>query len=202
MGRSSVWSMGVESAPPCGTPYTAAPLYRPPVPYRPYRSSMVFNVVPTAFEVALVAGILAYKCGTPFAALTAGTLGAYTAFTFAVTQVGCAALCCAVLCSAVAVYRGLLCVFVCALCLCRLHPLPRVAEGGGHPSRTPPPPHPLRRTALQWRTRFRRDMNRAEAAASSRAIDSLINYQTVKYFGNEAHEQARCVGVQRGCGPA
>lgn len=49
---------------------------------------MVFNVVPTAFEVALVAGILAYKCGPAFAGLTAGTIVAYTAFTFSITQVG------------------------------------------------------------------------------------------------------------------
>jgi hypothetical protein len=48
---------------------------------------MVFNVVPTAFEVALVAGILAYKCGPAFAGLTAGTIVAYTAFTFSITQV-------------------------------------------------------------------------------------------------------------------
>lgn len=46
-------------------------------------------------------------------------------------------------------------------------------------------------TCLQWRTRFRREMNRAESQASSRAVDSLINYETVKYFGNEAHEQRR-----------
>ena len=52
------------------------------------RSSMVFNVVPTAFEVALVAGILAVKCGAPFAALTGATIVAYTAFTFSITQVG------------------------------------------------------------------------------------------------------------------
>jgi ABC transporter ATM len=91
-------------------------------------SSMVFNVVPTAFEVALVAGILAYKCGPAFAGLTAGTIVAYTAFTFSITQ---------------------------------------------------------------WRTRFRREMNRAESQASSRAVDSLINYETVKYFGNEAHEERR-----------
>jgi hypothetical protein len=50
-------------------------------------SSMVFNVVPTALEVSLVAGILAWKCGPALAGLTAGTLVAYTAFTFAVTQV-------------------------------------------------------------------------------------------------------------------
>lgn len=47
---------------------------------------MVFNVVPTFFEVALVAGILAYKCGPAFAGLTAATLAAYTAFTFSITQ--------------------------------------------------------------------------------------------------------------------
>lgn len=34
-------------------------------------------------------------------------------------------------------------------------------------------------------------MNRAESEASSRAIDSLINYETVKYFNNEAHERRR-----------
>ncbi|GAB4819644.1 hypothetical protein N2152v2_006690 [Parachlorella kessleri] len=97
-------------------------------------SSMVFNVVPTAFEVSLVGGILAYKCGPQFAALTAATIVAYTYYTFTVTQ---------------------------------------------------------------WRTQFRRDMNRAESEASSRAIDSLINYETVKYFNNEEHEQRRyddCLG--------
>ena len=46
---------------------------------------------------------------------------------------------------------------------------------------------------MQWRTRFRREMNRAESQASSRAIDSLINYETVKYFNNEEHEQRRWV---------
>lgn len=50
-------------------------------------SSMVFNVVPTAVEVSLVAGILAWKCGPALAGLTAATLAAYVAFTFAVTQV-------------------------------------------------------------------------------------------------------------------
>jgi ATP-binding cassette subfamily B protein len=34
-------------------------------------------------------------------------------------------------------------------------------------------------------------MNRAEAQANNRAIDSLINYETVKYCGNEEHEVAR-----------
>jgi ABC-type transport system involved in Fe-S cluster assembly fused permease/ATPase subunit len=48
---------------------------------------MVFNVVPTFLEVTMVAGILAYRCGPSFAALTAATIAAYTAFTFAVTAV-------------------------------------------------------------------------------------------------------------------
>lgn len=40
----------------------------------------------------------------------------------------------------------------------------------------------------KWRTRFRKAMNDADTAASSRAVDSLLNYETVKYFGNEQHE--------------
>jgi ATP-binding cassette subfamily B (MDR/TAP) protein 7 len=91
-------------------------------------SSMVFNVVPTALEVSLVSGILAYKCGPSFALLTAGTIGCYTAFTFWVTR---------------------------------------------------------------WRAQFRKVMNKAEAQASAVAVDSLINYETVKFFGNEEHEQKR-----------
>lgn len=39
-----------------------------------------------------------------------------------------------------------------------------------------------------WRTRFRKEMNAADTAASSKAIDSLLNFETVKYFGNEEHE--------------
>ena len=41
-----------------------------------------------------------------------------------------------------------------------------------------------------WRTHFRRQMNELNSRAHSRAVDSLINYETVKYFGNEAHEAA------------
>eukprot|EP00877_Chromochloris_zofingiensis_P009454 jgi/Chrzof1/4762/Cz14g25100.t1 len=91
-------------------------------------SSMVFNVVPTIFEVIMVSAILTVKCGPSLAALTFGTLAAYTAFTFSITQ---------------------------------------------------------------WRTEFRKEMNKAESDANSRAVDSLINYEPVKYFGNEAHELAR-----------
>jgi ABC-type transport system involved in Fe-S cluster assembly fused permease/ATPase subunit len=43
----------------------------------------------------------------------------------------------------------------------------------------------------EWRTRFRRAMNEADSAANTKAIDSLLNYETVKYFGNEEHEAAR-----------
>ena len=49
-------------------------------------SSAVFNVVPTALEVALVSALLAHRCGAEFAALVAGTVGAYAAFTLSVTS--------------------------------------------------------------------------------------------------------------------
>lgn len=91
-------------------------------------SSLVFNVVPTIVEVALVASILYYQLGLPYALVTLGCIGAYTAFTLGVTQ---------------------------------------------------------------WRTRFRLEMNRADNEAGSQAIDSLINYETVKYFNAEQHEAAR-----------
>jgi ABC-type transport system involved in Fe-S cluster assembly fused permease/ATPase subunit len=42
-----------------------------------------------------------------------------------------------------------------------------------------------------WRTHFRRTMNDLDSKASTKAIDSLINYETVKYFGNEAYEATR-----------
>ncbi|XP_024975864.1 ABC transporter B family member 25, mitochondrial-like [Cynara cardunculus var. scolymus] len=88
-------------------------------------SAMVFNVVPTILEISLVAGILAYNFGAPFAWITSLSVAAYVAFTLAVTQ---------------------------------------------------------------WRTKFRKDMNKADNDASTRAIDSLINYETVKYFNNEQFE--------------
>ncbi len=46
-------------------------------------------------------------------------------------------------------------------------------------------------TVTEWRTRFRRTMNELDSAAHSRAIDSLLNYETVKYFGNETFEARR-----------
>ncbi|XP_030464281.1 ABC transporter B family member 25, mitochondrial isoform X2 [Syzygium oleosum] len=88
-------------------------------------SSMVFNVVPTILEISMVAGILAYKFGAPFAWITSLSVVGYIVFTLTVTQ---------------------------------------------------------------WRTKFRKAMNKADNNASTRAIDSLINYETVKYFNNEAYE--------------
>ncbi|KDP45669.1 hypothetical protein JCGZ_17276 [Jatropha curcas] len=91
-------------------------------------SSMVFNVVPTILEISMVAGILAYKFGAPFAWITSLSVAAYVAFTLSVTQ---------------------------------------------------------------WRTKYRKAMNKADNDASTRAIDSLINYETVKYFNNEAYEAVK-----------
>lgn len=88
-------------------------------------SALVFNVVPTLFEVSLVTAIMYYKCGGQFALVTLGCISAYTAFTLLVTQ---------------------------------------------------------------WRTKFRVIMNKADAEAGNKAIDSLINYETVKYFNNEKYE--------------
>jgi len=42
-----------------------------------------------------------------------------------------------------------------------------------------------------WRTAFRRQMNELDSKANTRAIDSLLNYETVKYFGNEEFEARR-----------
>ncbi|TSE19460.1 ATM1-type heavy metal exporter [Tepidimonas alkaliphilus] len=43
----------------------------------------------------------------------------------------------------------------------------------------------------QWRTVIRRQMNELESASSARAVDALLNYETVKYFNNEAWEARR-----------
>ncbi|MDE8345833.1 MAG: ABC transporter ATP-binding protein/permease [Acidocella sp.] len=42
-----------------------------------------------------------------------------------------------------------------------------------------------------WRTKFRRAMNETDNEAQTKAIDSLLNFETVKYFGNEVHESRR-----------
>ena len=40
----------------------------------------------------------------------------------------------------------------------------------------------------EWRLKYRRQMNETDNVANTRAIDSILNYETVKYFGNEKHE--------------
>ncbi|CAK4085093.1 unnamed protein product [Aphanomyces euteiches] len=90
--------------------------------------SILFNVAPTALEIALVSGIMASQFGWKYAGVTLGTLTAYTAFTVGITQ---------------------------------------------------------------WRTEIRRRMNKLENEAGGKVIDSLMNYETVKYFNNEKHEADR-----------
>ncbi len=91
-------------------------------------SHILFSILPTLLEVALVAGVLLYRFNAALAAVTIATTVAYVAFTFVVTD---------------------------------------------------------------WRTKFRIETNQKDSEAHSRAIDSLLNYETVKYFGNEAHELSR-----------
>jgi len=89
---------------------------------------MLFNILPTLFEIGLVAVILLSKYSVWFAVVTFVTLVLYIAFTLFVTE---------------------------------------------------------------WRMVFRRTMNDMDSKANTRAIDSLINYETVKYFGNERYEADR-----------
>ena len=91
-------------------------------------SSMLFNVVPTALELALVCGILTNSFGAQYAAVTMGTIGSYVVFTIGVTQ---------------------------------------------------------------WRTAFRIKMNAMENEANTKAVESLMNYETVKYFSAEEFEVQR-----------
>jgi ATP-binding cassette, subfamily B, heavy metal transporter len=46
-------------------------------------------------------------------------------------------------------------------------------------------------TVTEWRTQFRKKMNELDSTAHSKAIDSLLNYETVKYFNNEDYEAKR-----------
>jgi ATP-binding cassette subfamily B protein len=46
-------------------------------------------------------------------------------------------------------------------------------------------------SVTEWRTRYRREMNELDSKANSRAIDALLNFETVKYFNNEAFEARR-----------
>jgi len=43
----------------------------------------------------------------------------------------------------------------------------------------------------RWRIAFRREMNQSDTDANTKAVDSLLNFETVKYFGNEGHETRR-----------
>ena len=89
---------------------------------------MLFNILPTLAEIALVCAILWVVFDFWYAFVVFITVGIYIVFTFAVTE---------------------------------------------------------------WRMKFRRRMNDMDSKANTRAIDSLLNYETVKYFGNEEHEAAR-----------
>ena len=52
-------------------------------------------------------------------------------------------------------------------------------------------------TVTEWRIKFRRQMNESDSDAMTKAVDSLLNYETVKYFGNETHEARRFDGALR-----
>jgi ATP-binding cassette, subfamily B, heavy metal transporter len=52
-------------------------------------------------------------------------------------------------------------------------------------------------TITEWRTKLRQQMNRLDGQALSRAVDSLLNYETVKYFAAESREQARYAQATR-----
>ena len=89
---------------------------------------VLFNILPTIFEFALVIGILLINYDWPFAAITFVTIVGYAIFTIIATE---------------------------------------------------------------WRTRFRRMMNTEDNAVSAKAVDSLLNYETVKTFTNEELESSR-----------
>jgi ATP-binding cassette subfamily B protein len=89
---------------------------------------ILFNILPTFFEIGLVAVILLVKYSAWFAIITFITLLVYVGFTLFITE---------------------------------------------------------------WRMVVRRNMNELDSKANTRAIDSLLNYETVKYFGNEKYEVGR-----------
>lgn len=66
---------------------------------------------------------------------------------------------------------------------------------------SPPAKKKIPLCAVQYRTKFRQAMNKADSEAGARATDSLINYETVKYFGNEAHERQRYDACMKGQPP-
>ncbi|QFT76854.1 ABC transporter ATP-binding protein/permease [Erythrobacter sp. THAF29] len=53
------------------------------------------------------------------------------------------------------------------------------------------------RWITEWRTKLRREMNDLDGQALHRAVDSLLNFETVKYFGAEKREEARYSGAAR-----
>jgi len=55
----------------------------------------------------------------------------------------------------------------------------------------------MTRTITEWRTKLRAQMNSLDGLALSRAVDSLLNYETVKYFGAEARERERYASATR-----
>jgi ATP-binding cassette subfamily B protein len=89
---------------------------------------MVFNIVPTLFEIAVVVSVFLFNYGASYAVVTLVSVIAYGWFSFGATE---------------------------------------------------------------WRTRFVREMNEADSASNTRAVDSLLNFETVKYFGNERFEAQR-----------
>jgi ATP-binding cassette subfamily B protein len=86
---------------------------------------LMFNIVPTLFEIAMVAVIFAFTISIWYAAITLVAVAIYIAFTIITTE---------------------------------------------------------------WRNRFVREANQADSSTNTRAIDSLLNYETVKYFNNEQYE--------------
>ncbi len=98
-------------------------------------SFMLFNIVPTVFEIVVVCAILWRLYNWAFAAVTLATIVAYIGFTFLMTD---------------------------------------------------------------WRIRFRREMNTRNSEANTKSVDSLLNFETVKYFANEAHEAERYDRALRG----
>ncbi|MGY6269607.1 ABCB family ABC transporter ATP-binding protein/permease [Achromobacter denitrificans] len=91
-------------------------------------SFLLFNILPTFFEIGLVCIVLWKMFDAWLALATGATVVLYMAYTLAVTE---------------------------------------------------------------WRAKFRRQMNETDSEANTKAIESLLNYETVKYFGNEEHEARR-----------
>ena len=96
---------------------------------------MLFNVIPTLLEIAMVCGVMWKLYGVWFALVTFLTMATYIAWTLAVTE---------------------------------------------------------------WRIKYRRIMNETDSEANTKAIDSLLNFETVKYFGNEEHEAGRFDSALKG----